>query len=268
MKYMGSKRKIVSHILPIILKDKEKYDCYVEPFCGSLSVIEQVDGIKKIASDVNPFIIAMWRCLQDFQYDGEKVDFLEYLITIRGIVFNGKGEYFIGKETYNNWRSEYNLYKKCEYNDNFLTHYAIIGFVGYMAGFNGRFYDGGYSGKANKRNYVDEQIRNTLSQTDKLKEITFYCCDYNDLLNEISLSKTPFIFYMDPPYKNTKEYSTKNFDYDNFYQQCRRLHELGHKVFISEYQMPDDFSCVWEMEITNSLNPKITKKPIEKLFTL
>ena len=42
----------------------------------------------------------------------------------------------------------------------------------------------------------------------------------------------------------------------------------GHKVFISEYQMPQEFRCVWEKEVTNSLNPNITKRPVERLFTI
>jgi DNA adenine methylase len=40
----------------------------------------------------------------------------------------------------------------------------------------------------------------------------------------------------------------------------------GHEVIISEYQAPDDFTCIWEKRITNSLSIKNTYNPIEKLF--
>ena len=37
-------------------------------------------------------------------------------------------------------------------------------------------------------------------------------------------------------------------------------------VFVSEYTAPDDFACIWEMKVTNSMNTTKTYKPIEKLF--
>ena len=30
--------------------------------------------------------------------------------------------------------------------------------------------------------------------------------------------------------------------------------------------MPSDFKCIWSKEITNSINPRITSNPTEKLF--
>lgn len=40
----------------------------------------------------------------------------------------------------------------------------------------------------------------------------------------------------------------------------------GHTVFISEYDMPQDFKCVWSKQITNAMHQTNTKKPVEKLF--
>lgn len=34
MKYMGSKRKLVKEILPIMLKQRKPNQCWVEPFVG------------------------------------------------------------------------------------------------------------------------------------------------------------------------------------------------------------------------------------------
>ena len=42
----------------------------------------------------------------------------------------------------------------------------------------------------------------------------------------------------------------------------------GHKVFISEYEAPEDFECIWSKEVTNSMNTTKTYKPTEKLFTI
>lgn len=40
----------------------------------------------------------------------------------------------------------------------------------------------------------------------------------------------------------------------------------GHEVYISEYAMPDNFECIWSKEVTNAMNPTITKQTVEKLF--
>jgi len=75
--------------------------------------------------------------------------------------------------------------------------------------------------------------------------------------------------YCDIPYQGTKQYGIeKNFDYPAFYDWCRIKKSENHSVFVSEYQAPKDFICVWEKEITNSMNTKNTYKPIERLFTI
>jgi DNA adenine methylase len=77
------------------------------------------------------------------------------------------------------------------------------------------------------------------------------------------------LIYCDIPYKDTKQYATsKDFDYDKFFDWCRGMSKEGHSIFVSEYQAPPDFKCVWEKELTNSMNQTKTYKPIEKLFTL
>ena len=42
----------------------------------------------------------------------------------------------------------------------------------------------------------------------------------------------------------------------------------GHVIFISEYQMPEDFICVWAKEVKSSLAKEGGKRGVEKLFTL
>ena len=46
----------------------------------------------------------------------------------------------------------------------------------------------------------------------------------------------------------------------------------GHKVFISEYNAPKDFKCIWEKEVKSSLSANWksggNKNSTEKLFTL
>lgn len=62
MKYMGSKRRIWTHIAPIILKDRTENQYCVEPFCGGCNSIANVGG-NRIAPDINPYLMAMWEGL-------------------------------------------------------------------------------------------------------------------------------------------------------------------------------------------------------------
>lgn len=242
MKYMGSKARIAKYILPIILKNRKPDQWYVEPFVGGANTITKVDG-NRIGADNNKYLIAMFNGLQDD-------------------VFR---EFDQSKDHYNLVRNEYNN----NTNINFTNFY--IGLVGYMASANGRFFEGGYSGKSNTkigtvRNYIDESIRGMEKHIPNLKGIEFVSCHYLDL--DLPPSS---IIYCDIPYKNTKAYATsKGFLHDVFWGWCRETIKQGHKVFISEYQAPDDFVCVWEQEVKSSLGANGvaggSMKSIEKLF--
>ena len=280
MKYMGSKERISAEILPIILKDKKDYDLYIEPFCGSLAVIEKVTDIKRFASDKNPYLIAMWKGLRfglDKPMDISRSLYNEYRNKYNTLKKCSQCQKdfshtinFVGEDTIDQYRTPHSMmHNKITFRDLFL-----IGWIGYMASFNGRFYDGGYYGKSGNQNYVDEQIRNTMKQVPLLKDIDFHFRDFEGIHN-MTLNMLlrgygeRFIFYCDIPYKGTKQYEySKEFNYELFYMMCRYLSRDGHKIFVSEYQMPDDFTCVWEKEVTNSMNLTKTKKSVERLFTL
>lgn len=229
MKYMGSKARIAKDILPIILKDRiseEQY--YVEPFCGGCNLIDKVKG-NRIASDINPYLIAMYQKVQ------------------RG------------------WKPR-NDYDETEYNyirQNKEKYPHLAGYFGFALSYGGKWFGGWRRDRQGKRNYVKEAYNNMLKQIPSLIGIDFYNLSYDKL--DIPNNS---IIYCDIPYKNTTKYNT-TFDYDNFYNWCRFMKKQGHQIFISEYNMPNDFVCVWEKEIASSLTQDTgAKKAIEKLFTL
>lgn len=236
MKYMGSKNRIAKDIIPIMIKDRKKDQWFVDMFCGGCHIIQNIDG-RRIANDKNKYLIAMWKGLQE----------------------NRERPKTISKELYSKARTEYNNGTNIEFDD------FLIGWIGWMGSYNGRFFDGGYSGHCvgkTKRDYISEQIRNTEKQLNKIQGIDFRSCDYTEL--EIPNKS---IVYCDIPYKDTKQYATsKGFDHVLFWDWCRDMTKIGNQVFISEYQAPDDFICVWQKEVTNSMNQTKTYKPIEKLF--
>ena len=237
---MGSKSRISKNILEIILKERKENQWFVDLFCGGCNLIDKVDK-RKIANDKNKYLIAMFKGLQE----------------------NRTRPYIITRELYNLARDVYNKKEK-SFNHSMEMDDFMIGWIGWMGSYNGRFFDGGYSGHDVKgRDYIGEQIRNTEKQIENLKDVKFFNKDYSEFnFNEECL------IYCDIPYKDTKQYSTsKDFDYDKFWEWCRLMKNKGHTLFISEYQAPDDFKCVWEKQVTNSLNTNKTYTPTEKLFT-
>lgn len=242
MKYMGSKARIAKHILPIMLKHRKEGQWWVEPFVGGANSITKVHG-NRIGADANKYLIAMLIGLQN----------------------NHFREFDHSKSHYDLVRNEYNNGT----NFNFTDFY--IGYVGFVASANGRFFDGGYSGISKtkigtERNYIDESIRGMEKHIPKLKGIDFICANY-DCLNIPKDS----IIYCDIPYKNTKQYAfSKGFDHTAFWQWCREKAKQGSKVFISEYNAPEDFVCVWKQEVKSSISANgksgKSKLSVEKLF--
>lgn len=230
---MGSKNRIANEILPIILKDRKIGQYYVEPFCGGCNVIDKVNG-NRIASDNNEYLIELFIKLQN----GYKpID-------------------FINRDEYYNIKNNKHLYPK-----------EVVALCGVLASYNGNWFRsyGGYSKTktGNDRNFYKEGVINLMNKVKLIKEIKFYCSDYFNL-------DIPFdsIIYCDPPYKNTDEtYLHKNFDSEKFFEWCRLMKFLGNKIFISEFNAPYDFKCIWskEIQITHA-NQK--NKSVEKLYTL
>lgn len=239
MKYMGSKRRLWKYIAPIVLRERKEGQLYVEPFCGGCNSLSQVEG-RRFASDNNPYLIEMFK----------------------SVISGSTQIYPISREIYNAART---AYRKGDFS---CYTVAELGWIGFMASYNGRFFDGGYSGNGVKskdggtRDYIDESIRDFLLSCEKLKGVEFHCCSYDEL--EIPDNS---IVYLDPPYKNTKQYaSAADFDYGKFYQWAENLAKKN-KVFISEYDMPKSFRELWSMEVPCNINIEKNKR-IERLFTI
>ena len=71
------------------------------------------------------------------------------------------------------------------------------------------------------------------------------------LLSNLSYEEVPIendsVIYCDPPYKNTNTYLDE-FNHEKFYEWLRDYRKKNQQVFISEYQMPDDFFEVYYTE--------------------
>ncbi len=238
---MGSKNRFSKELKPILTKNRKKNQYYVEPFAGGMNMIDKISGLR-IANDNNKYLISMWK----------------------GLLSGRERPLSISKEFYSDVRDCFN--GKNQKYDNFL-----VGWVGFMGSANGRFFEGGYSGKSITKNgkvrdYISESIRNIEKQLPNLNGVEFQSSDYTDMIIPPNS-----IIYCDIPYYGTKKYYTsKNFDYDKFWQWCRVMTLSGHEVYVSEYNAPKDFKCIWEKSNTSSLKSNSvisgSKKSIEKLF--
>lgn len=56
------------------------------------------------------------------------------------------------------------------------------------------------------------------------------------------------VVYADPPYEGTYQGFTVEFDHERFWNWCRCQAKLGVKVFVSEYNAPEDFIEVLSVE--------------------
>lgn len=229
MKYMGSKARHAKELLQIILSDRGPNQWYVEPFVGGANMIDKVGG-NRTGADNNPYLIDMWQKVSGGWLPPENFSECQY----NAIKIN-KGSY-----------PQY-----------------LVGYVGFALSYGGKWFGGWCRDKAGKRDYVKESYNNALKQFPNLIGVKFECSNYNSLnIPENS------IIYCDPPYKNTTGY-VGSFDHEQFYNWCRNMVKCGHTIYVSEYNMPDDFICVWEKSVNSSLTSDTGgKKSVEKLFTL
>ena len=251
MKYMGSKSRIKKEIQPIIQKyiDDNKIDTYISVFFGGGNADDEIICKTKIANDINWYLIELYRNL-------DKINELPEFVT--------KEHYSEVREEYNKVKSIKNLDCDSTVTRKFEDWY--IGAIGFLASYNGRFFDGGYAGivktKANtERNYYDEAKRNLTAQIPLLKDFVFECADYTYFSGYKNC-----VLYCDPPYKDTKQYNTsKNFNHDKFWQWVRDMSK-DNIVIVSEQQAPEDFKCIWEQGVTRSIDNNKRVKSVEKLF--
>jgi len=231
MKYMGGKSRIGKYIVPIMLRERKPGQYFVEPFCGGCNITVLVDG-PRIAGDVKKELIAFWRK-----------------------VSKGWTPKLIRS------KKEYDYYRAGN-GDPAQRVWAATG-----ASFRGVWFGSfvGYGPHSCGQDYQTESLNWLKKHRNKLRGVKFYARSYDDL-------RIPprSIIYCDPPYKNTRGYESSkinDFDHAAFFDWCRKKAKEGHVVFVSEYEAPSDFVCVWQKEKFLSLSSGFSNKTVtEKLF--
>ena len=242
---MGSKSRIAKYIVPIIQQciDDNNIEYYIEPFVGGANVIDKIICKNKSGSDKNEYLIAL----------------------LDHVARGGKLLSRVPRELYNDVRTAYN--------SNLDTFSKVVtANVGFLASYNGRWFDGGYAQSGfektkhgeRQRDYYHESKRNLEAQAKNLVGINFSCRDYRELPMTTTSNN---VIYCDPPYANTKQFAnSQDFDYEEFWEIMRKWSKTNY-VIISELSAPDDFICIWQKDVQRSMkSTDNTMRAVEKLF--
>ena len=237
--YHGGKQRIGKELANVIFNNiKADYEIqgYCEPFCGMLGVYRHIPKLFKEqnlsykAGDKQESIIKMWQEIQ------------------------------------NGWvpptsctEEKYNELKKEEGSS------AEQGYIGHQYSYGGQYFKafvGKYKGRTIKPN-VSEKVYRIGKE---LEMVDFTYGSYTQFKNLKN-----YIIYCDPPYANTrcyynKDYSKSKFDNTSFWNWCREMSK-DNIVFVSEYNAPEDFECIYENEKKNNIF-KYKTTGTEKIFTL
>lgn len=143
MRYLGSKRLLAKHILPIMLPYRQPGKYWVEPFVGGANMIDKVDG-PRIGADINEYIIALLIAIRDGWVPPNDIKEDEY--------------YFIRK-----------------YREFYSAH-----FVGFGCSFGGNFF-GTYARSNKDENFATQSSNSLLRQAPKLAGVDFLVASYDAL---------------------------------------------------------------------------------------
>jgi len=200
VKYQGSKNRHYKELLSLISKDRTTGQYYVEPFCGSCSVICNVEA-PCIANDNHYYLICMWKALQGGWVPPRHIT----------------------EEQYNKIKKDANESPKA-----YSLPY-LVGYVGFNS-YGGKWFGGYPRDKTGKRDYWDEYYRNIMKQVPKIKNIQFYNVDYKELqIPENS------IIYCDPPYLFCQSiiYGAQAFSLDRLWESIKKAKNKGVQIILS-----------------------------------
>ena len=241
MRYQGSKRCMIKDLKKLIEKNAENCLYYIEPFGGGMNSFAYISHPNKIAIDINPHVIAMWKGIQNHTFViPEAVTESEYYEMKNDCLTNG-GKYSS----------------------------ALLGYVGNACS-NGSGWWNGYAHFNPKKNedHIAEARRGLLKHIDTFSGLSFAKFIHGSY-NEFEYPENSFI-YCDPPYASTKGYNKEGFDNIAFWEWCRNMITKGHKIMISEYDAPSDFICIWEKQRKDGMGTTkaggTQKTKIEKVF--
>jgi site-specific DNA-adenine methylase len=304
--YLGSKRKSAQQIFSIIknfTRDNNS-NTFVDLFCGGFAVSEIFlrNGYDLIANDKNKYVIALIektisgnldeaKCLEWISRD-KFIDvmnspsqyedwYVGYVMCVWSFGNNSPKGYLFGKDTEPIKQAGHELVVNkdqtlIEKLDLKIPQVYIDGIL-QQKDWHARRIALVKVSKKLKTRVLELQRLEQLQQLQQLERLQQL--EQLEQHSNIVFSSTDYrsvdipdnaIVYCDPPYKGTAEYSEGNFNHEEFWQWARGKSKTN-KVFISEYNAPDDFEYIYAFPQKSTLqggNQKHTNQPKEKIFRL
>lgn len=233
---MGSKNRLSKYLAPIIqsyITDETKG--YLEPFVGGANMIDKIKCNNRIGCDIDKYVIA----------------------TLNGLKNGWIPPYEVTKDEYIDIKNNKNKYSEC-----------LVGYIGYELSFGAKWF-GGYVERNDKKHRGDiYSYKSCVKQSANLQGIKFINKNFQELPSDKIKN---YVIYCDIPYRNTTNYKTDKFPYDEFYNWVKVM-SIHNTVLISEYWMPEEFQCIWSKECKTLLDSNKSSDDennirIEKLFT-
>lgn len=228
MHYLGGKARIAKPLSEFLTAARSTNQLYIEPFVGAAWVLQEMDGERQ-ASDVNPYLIAMYKALQSGWVPPDDVD-----------------------EDFYRWAKD----------ENGGCPDYLRGFVGFACSWGGKWFAGYARDPKSDRNYARNARNSLLKKLPKIRGASFSCQSFD------YLDPSGSVVYCDPPYENTTAYGFRpDFNFTHFWDVMRSW-SLHNSVFISGYDCPSDFSVVWQQNTRTDFKGKSGKMipRTEKLF--
>lgn len=231
----------MKHLKPILEEHIKEDTLFVDAFCGGANVISEIDCVNKLGVELNEYVCELWKHLQENGMEGIPSS--------------------LTREEYNDIKQNY-LDKTQKYPK------WLIGYVGVCCSYGGGWFNGyaRYNPNRNEDHIKEayENLKKHLENFKNLDKTHFAHSSYDNLYYPPGS-----VIYCDPPYADTKRYETE-FDTIKFWNWVRVMSRYGRYVYVSEYEAPSDFKCIWSkskkdgMGTTTFGNKQNVR--IEKLF--
>ena len=210
MRYFGGKARIAKPLAEYLNSQLKEGQPFVDLFCGSCNVVSKINSKRgRIANDLHPQLIAMWKYVQS---GGELPS------TVKEDDYKEARHNKLGK--FSDW---------------------YRGFIGFGCAFSGDYFKG--FAKSGKRNYALNAKNSTLNKMKTMQDVQFSNKSYKD----VALPENSML-YCDIPYKNSVGYSVGDFNHEEFYKWVVEKQSEGFTVLVSEYSknVPEGWEIVWQ----------------------
>ena len=269
--YKGSKNKIAESILAQLPPAKHFYDLFGGG--GAMTHCALLSGKYEVVhyNELNPLVFKAFKMAINGEFKGEnrwisKEDFER---------LKDSDPYVACCFSFGNDFKTYAYGKNCELFKK-AVHYSIVFDDNSLLNNYIDLKDFKYSSNNIKerrlelQRYMKTNLIESLERLERLQSLESINNGGGVLLSNLSYEEVPIennsVIYCDPPYKNTNTYLDE-FNHEKFYEWLRKCRKKNQQVFISEYQMPDDFNEVYYTERHEIMSTTQNTHKVEKLFS-